>query len=433
MSTDPIDPTDPTEPTDPTDPTDVVHDLARRAREASYALAVATRADKDRALHAMADALLARAAEVLAANAEDVARAEADGTSAGVVDRLRLTDDRVAAMAQGLRDVAGLPDPVGEVVRGSTLANGLELRQVRVPFGVVGMIYEARPNVTADAAGICLKSGNAVLLRGSGSAAASNTALVEVLRDAVASTGLPADAVLRVPAESRDTVQALMRARGLVDVLIPRGGAGLIQSVVDGSTVPVIETGVGNCHVYVDASADPEQAVAVVLNAKTHRTSVCNAAESLLVHADLVDTLLPRLVTALQEAGVTVHGDDTVARLPGVVVATDDDHAAEYLSMDVSAAVVPDLEAAIAHVRRFSSGHTEAILTRDQAAARRFVAAVDSAAVLVNASTRFTDGGEFGFGAEIGISTQKLHARGPMGLPEMTSTKYVVTGDGHVR
>ncbi|MEO9323567.1 glutamate-5-semialdehyde dehydrogenase [Nocardioides sp. C4-1] len=410
-----------------------VQALAVRAREASYDLAVATRATKDAALHAMADALLVRAPELLAANADDVARAEADGTPANVVDRLRLTDDRLAGMTQGLRDVAGLPDPVGEVVRGSTLANGLELRQVRVPFGVVGMIYEARPNVTADAAGICLKSGNAVLLRGSSSASASNAAIVAVLRDAVTGAGLPADVVQLVPADTRDTVKALMRARGLVDVLIPRGGAGLIASVVEESTVPVIETGVGNCHVYVDASADPEQAVAVVLNAKTHRTSVCNSAESLLVHADLVDTLLPRLVTALQDAGVTVHGDETVARLDGVEPATDDDFGREYLSLDISAAVVADLDAAVAHIRRFSSGHTEAILTRDHDAARRFVAAVDSAAVLVNASTRFTDGGEFGFGAEIGISTQKLHARGPMGLPEMTSTKYVVTGSGHVR
>ncbi len=410
--------------------------LAARAREAAHELALATRAEKDAALHATADGLLAREAEVLAANADDVARAESAGTPANVVDRLRLTggpDGRVAAMASGLREVAGLPDPVGEVVRGSTLANGLELRQVRVPFGVVGMIYEARPNVTADAAGICLKSGNAVLLRGSSSAAASNAAVVAVLRDALTASGLPADAVQLVPADSHDTVKALMRARGLVDVLIPRGGAGLIQSVVEESTVPVIETGVGNCHVYVDASADPEQAVAVVVNAKTQRTSVCNAAESLLVHAAHTDSLLPRLVSALQDAGVTVHGDPTVAALPGVVAATDDDHAREYLSLDISAAVVPDLDAAVAHIRRFSSGHTEAILTRDQAAARRFVAAVDAAAVLVNASTRFTDGGEFGFGAEIGISTQKLHARGPMGLPEMTATKYVLTGDGHVR
>ncbi|MEI5674586.1 MULTISPECIES: glutamate-5-semialdehyde dehydrogenase [unclassified Nocardioides] len=410
-----------------------VIDVAVRARTASHDLALATRARKDAALHGMADALLARETEVLAANAEDVARAEAGGTPANVVDRLRLTSDRLAGMAQGLRDIAGLPDPVGEVVRGSTLANGLELRQVRVPFGVVGIIYEARPNVTADAAGICLKSGNAVLLRGSSSARSSNAAIVAVLRDAVVAVGLPADAVQLVPGDTHDSVKELMRARGHVDVLIPRGGAGLIRSVVEESTVPVIETGVGNCHVYVDAAADLEKALAIVLNAKTHRTSVCNAAESLLVHADVADAFLPQVVAALQAAGVTIHGDQAFASYDGVVPATDEDHGTEYLSLDISAAVVGSVDDAIAHIRRFSSGHTEAIVTEDQRAARRFTAAVDSAAVLVNASTRFTDGGEFGFGAEIGISTQKLHARGPMGLPEMTSTKYVVTGDGHVR
>lgn len=411
---------------------DVV-EVATRAREASHELALATRAQKDAALHAMADALLARAAEVLTANADDVQRAEDGGTAANIVDRLRLTPERIEGMAQGLRDVAGLPDPVGEVVRGSTLANGLELRQVRVPFGVVGMIYEARPNVTVDAAGICLKSGNAVLLRGSSSARSSNAAIVAVLRDAVVSADLEADVVQLVPGDTHESVKALMRARGHVDVLIPRGGAGLIRSVVEESTVPVIETGVGNCHVYVDAGADLEKALAIVLNAKTHRTSVCNAAESLLVHADVADVFLPRVVEALRAAGVTIHGDEAFAAYDGVVPATDDDYAAEYLSLDISAAVVPDVDAAIAHIRRYSSQHTEAIVTEDQRAARRFTAAVDSAAVLVNASTRFTDGGEFGFGAEIGISTQKLHARGPMGLPEMTSTKYVVTGDGHVR
>jgi len=410
-----------------------VVETAERAREASHGLALATRAQKDAALLAMADALLARADEVLGANAEDVARAEADGTAANIIDRLRLTPERLEGMAQGLCEVAALPDPVGEVVRGSTLANGLELRQVRVPFGVVGMIYEARPNVTADAAGICLKSGNAVLLRGSSSARSSNAAIVAVLRDAAASAGLDPDVVQLVPGDTHDSVKALMRARGHVDVLIPRGGAGLIQSVVEESTVPVIETGVGNCHVYVDAAADLDMALDIVLNAKAQRTSVCNAAESLLVHADVAEEFVPRVVAALQQAGVTVHGDEAFAAHDGVLPATDDDHAREYLSMDISAAVVPDLDAAIAHIRRFSSHHTEAIVTRDQAAARRFVAAVDSAAVLVNASTRFTDGGEFGFGAEIGISTQKLHARGPMGLPEMTSTKYVVTGEGHTR
>jgi glutamate-5-semialdehyde dehydrogenase len=410
-----------------------VAELARRARAASRDLALATRATKDAALRAMADALVAGADDVLAANADDVRRAEASDTDEHLVDRLRLTTDRVTAMADGLRELARLPDPVGEVVRGSTLANGLELRQVRVPFGVVGMVYEGRPNVTVDAAGICLKSGNAALLRGSSSAADSNAALVAILRRAVAGAGLPADAVQLVSADSRETVKELMRARGLVDVLVPRGGASLIRSVVEESTVPVIETGVGNCHVYVDAAADLDMAVAIVLNAKTDRTSVCNAAESLLVHATVADAFLPKVVTALQDAGVTIHGDDAFAAYDGVEPATDDDFAREYLSLDISAAVVPDLDAALEHIRRYSTGHTEAIVTGDQAAARRFVAEVDAAAVLVNASTRFTDGGEFGFGAEIGISTQKLHARGPMGLPEMTSTKYVVTGDGHVR
>ena len=336
-------------------------------------------------------------------------------------------------MADGLRQLVALPDPVGEVVRGDTLANGLELRQVRVPFGVVGMIYEARPNVTVDAAGICLKSGNAVLLRGSSSARRSNEALVDVIRGAVDVFGLPADAVQLVPGDTHESVKALMRARGLVDVLIPRGGAGLIRSVVEESTVPVIETGVGNCHVYVDRAADLEQALDIVVNSKTQRTSVCNAAESLLVHAEVADTFVPQVVKALQDAGVTIHGDRAFAAYDGVVAATDDDWATEYLDLDIAAAVVPDLDAAIDHVVRWSSGHTEAIVTRDLGAARRFAAEVDAAAVVINASTRFTDGGEFGFGAEIGISTQKLHARGPMGLTEMTSTKYVVTGDGHVR
>jgi glutamate-5-semialdehyde dehydrogenase len=410
-----------------------VESVALRAREAAQDLALSTRAAKDGALHAMADALVAATDEVLAANAEDLTAAAANGMPDAVVDRLRLDADRVAAMAAGLREVAGLPDPVGEVVRGSTLANGLELRQVRVPFGVVGIIYEGRPNVTADAAGICLKSGNAVLLRGSSSARRSNAAIVAVLRGAAAASGLPADAVQLVPGEGHEPAKALMRARGLVDVLIPRGGAGLIRSVVEESTVPVIETGVGNCHVYVDKDADLDRALEIVLNAKTHRPSVCNAAESLLVHAGVADVFVPRVLAAIQEAGVTVHGDEAFAAHDGVVAATEDDYAREYLSLDIAAAVVPDLEAALRHIRRYSSGHTEAIVTGSHDAARRFTAAVDSAAVIVNASTRFTDGGEFGFGAEIGISTQKLHARGPMGLPEMTSTKYVVTGDGHVR
>jgi glutamate-5-semialdehyde dehydrogenase len=416
-----------------TDAETAVREAAARARVASHELALATRATKDAVLQAMADALGAAEEPILAANAEDVARAEQAGTPTNIIDRLRLDADRLAGMAQGLRDVAGLPDPVGEVLRGSTLANGLELRQVRVPFGVVGMIYEARPNVTADAAGICLKSGNAVLLRGSSSARSSNAAIVDALRDAVAAHGLPADVIQLVPGDTHDSVKALMRARGLVDVLIPRGGAGLIQSVVNESTVPVIETGVGNCHVYVDASADFDQALAIVLNSKTHRTSVCNAAESLLVDSEVADEFLPLVVEALQGAGVTIHGDERFAEYDHVVAVTDEDHATEFLASEMSAAVVDGVEGAIRHIRAYSSGHTDAICARDQATIRRFTAAVDSAAVMVNASTRFTDGGEFGFGAEIGISTQKLHARGPMGLPEMTSSKYIVVGDGHVR
>jgi glutamate-5-semialdehyde dehydrogenase len=412
-----------------------VHDAAKRARAAAIDLAVASRADKDAALRAMADALLEACPQILEANAADVARAREAGTSEAMIDRLRLDEKRVEGMAAGLRDVAGLPDPVGEVVRGSTLPNGLELRQVRVPFGVVGIIYESRPNVTADAAGLCLKSGNAALLRGSSSAKSSNVAIVAALRAGITSVGLPADAVQLVPGDSHDAVKHLMRARGLVDVLIPRGGAGLIRSVVEESTVPVIETGVGNCHVYVDADADLDMAERILVNAKAQRPSVCNAAESLLVHADVAEAFVPRALAALGAVGVTVHGDAEVARLggSGVVAATDEDWDTEYLSLDIAAAVVGSLEDAIAHIRAHGSGHTEAIVTGSQAAARRFVAAVDAAAVIVNASTRFTDGGEFGFGAEIGISTQKLHARGPMGLPELTSTKYVVTGDGHIR
>ncbi|MFG2821287.1 glutamate-5-semialdehyde dehydrogenase [Kitasatospora sp. NPDC048365] len=411
---------------------------ARRAREAAAVLAPLPRSVKDAALVAIADALVARSAEITAANAEDVARAREAGTAESVIDRLTLNEERIAAIADDVRKVVGLPDPVGEVVRGYTLPNGLDVRQVRVPLGVVGIIYEARPNVTVDAAALCLKSGNAVLLRGSASAYRSNTALVEVLRAAVASAGVPADAVQLVPGESRDSVQELMRARGLVDVLIPRGGASLIRTVVEGSTVPVIETGTGNCHVYVDAQADLAMAVGILLNSKAQRVSVCNAAETLLVHQDVADAFLPLALAALAGVGVTVHGDDAVLKAAegtgaSVVPATDEDWAAEYLSYDIAAAVVPSLDEAVAHIRRWTSGHTEAIVTTSQAAARRFTQLVDSTTVAVNASTRFTDGGEFGFGAEIGISTQKLHARGPMGLPELTSTKYIVTGDGHVR
>ncbi|MGW7519042.1 glutamate-5-semialdehyde dehydrogenase [Streptomyces sp. NPDC054796] len=411
-----------------------VIETAHRAKAAAASLAPLPRTARDTALLAVADALTARTEEIVAANAKDVAKARAAGTADGIVDRLTLTPERIGAIASDVRDVVALPDPVGEVVRGSTLPNGLDLRQIRVPLGVVGIIYEARPNVTVDAAALCLKSGNAVLLRGSSSAYASNTALVGVLRDAVESVGLPADAVQLVPGESRESVKELMRARGLVDVLIPRGGASLIRTVVEESTVPVIETGVGNCHVYVDELADLDTAVDILVNSKAQRPSVCNAAETVLVHEGIAEAFLPRAVEALAKAGVTVHGDEAWQRAGGdVVPATEEDWGTEYLSYDIAAAVVPSLDDAVAHIRKWTSGHTEAIVTRDTDAARRFTALVDSTAVMVNASTRFTDGSQFGFGAEIGISTQKLHARGPMGLPELTSTKYVVTGDGHIR
>jgi glutamate-5-semialdehyde dehydrogenase len=404
---------------------------ALRARSAARVLRALPTDVKDGALRAMADALVERADEVLAANADDVAAAEADGTSAAIVDRLRLDAGRVAGVADALRELVALPDPVGDVVRGSRLPNGLELRQVRVPLGVVGIVYEARPNVTVDAAGLCLKSGNAALLRGSASAYRTNTALVAVLTEAGAKAGLPEGFVELLPAD-RASVGELLNARGHVDVVIPRGGASLIERVVRESTVPVIETGVGNCHVYVDASADPAIAEAIVLNSKTHRVSVCNAAETLLVHRDV--PFLPRLLSTLVEAGVTLHGDEPAgAAHDAVLPATDEDWATEYLSMDMAVRVVDDLPAALEHIARWGSGHTEAIVADSARAIAEFTAGVDAAAVMVNASTRFTDGGEFGFGAEIGISTQKLHARGPLGLPELTSTTYVVTGRGHTR
>lgn len=421
----------------PADVAEQVLAVARRAKTASRALAVATRSTKDAALEAMADALVRESARVVEANAADLERGRAAGTSAGLLDRLTLTTERVAAIADALRELAALPDPVGEVVRGSTLPNGLRLRQVRVPMGVVGMIYEARPNVTVDAAGLALKSGNAVVLRGGSAAARSNEVVVAVLREALEAQGLPADLVQSIDAHGRPGGVALMHARGLVDVLVPRGGADLIRTVVREATVPVIETGVGNCHVYVDATADPAMALPILLNAKTQRVGVCNAAETLLVHRDAAAGFLPSALTALADAGVTVHGDAATAGLAPegvtIVPATDEDWATEYLSLDLAVRVVDDLDAAIEHIRTWTSGHTEAIVTRDLAASERFVAELDSAAIMVNASTRFTDGGQLGLGAEIGISTQKLHARGPMGLAELTTTKWVVHGDGHVR
>jgi glutamate-5-semialdehyde dehydrogenase len=411
-----------------------IHAVAARSRDAAADLATLTRADKDAALHAMADALLQDADAVVTANARDLEAGRSSGMSDALLDRLALDGDRLAGMAQGLRDVAALPDPVGEVVRGYARPNGLEIRQIRVPFGVIGMVYEARPNVTVDAAGLALKSGNAALLRGSGTAYESNRALVEILATAAEKTGLPRDAIQLVPGTDRASVGYLLSARGLVDLIIPRGGAGLIDFVVRNATVPVIETGVGNVHVYVDAAADLDMAERLVVNSKTSRPSVCNAAETLLVHRAIAREFLPRISSALHAAGVVLHGDDDFAAADErVVPANDDDWATEYLSLDMAARVVADVDEAIAHIRRWSSGHTEAIVTADLQVARRFVARVDSAAVMVNASTRFTDGSEFGFGAEIGISTQKMHARGPMGLAELTSTKWVVVGDGQVR
>jgi glutamate-5-semialdehyde dehydrogenase len=420
------------------DVAEAVREVARRAKVASRVLARATRATKDAALHAMADALVTAAPQIVAANAQDVVAGRSAGMTAGLLDRLTLTPERVSAIAAALRELAALPDPVGEVVRGQVLPNGLRVRQERVPMGVVGMIYEARPNVTVDAAGLALKSGNAAVLRGGSAAERSNTVIVAVLGAALAEVGLPADAVQSIDAYGRAGAVALMHARGLVDLLVPRGGADLIQTVVREATVPVVETGVGNCHVYVDAAADPAMALPIVLNAKTQRVGVCNAAETLLVHAAAVDAFLPATLTALHEAGVTLHGCERTAAAgerAGVPVAaaTDVDWATEYLSMDLAVRVVDDLDEAIEHVLRWSSGHTEAIITNDLAAAERFTTELDSAVIMVNASTRFTDGGQLGLGAEIGISTQKMHARGPMGLAELTTTRWVVQGSGHVR
>jgi glutamate-5-semialdehyde dehydrogenase len=399
-----------------------VHDAARRARVAARELAILSTETKNSALHAAADNVLRDAGAILDANADDLAAAKAAGTAEAMLDRLALNPNGIDGIAAGLRQVAGLPDPIGELLRGSTLPNGLQLRQQRVPLGVVGIVYEGRPNVTVDAFGLTLKSGNAVLLRGSSSAARSNAALVKALRDALAIENRNVDAVQLLPSEDRASVTHLIQARGLVDVVIPRGGAGLIDAVVRDAMVPTIETGVGNCHVYVHESADLDVAEHILLNAKTRRPSVCNAAESLLIDRSIADQAVPRLTKALQHAGVTVHADPTEEELR-----------AEFLSMDIALAVVDGLDAAIAHVNEYGTGHTEAIVTTNLAAAQRFSERVDAAAVMVNASTAFTDGEQFGFGAEIGISTQKLHARGPMGLPELTSTKWIVWGDGHTR
>ena len=417
---------------------DLVAGLAGLAKTASRRLALLSRAAKDEALVAVADALVAAVPRLVAANAEDLERGRAKALSAGLLDRLTLDEHRIGAIAQAVRDITGLPDPVGEVVRGSTLPNGLQIRQVRVPMGVVGMIYEARPNVTVDAAALALKSGNAVILRGGSAAASSNRALVGVIREALAAEGLDENAVCLLDGGGHDAARALMTARGLVDLVIPRGGADLINTVVRESTVPVIETGIGVNHVYVDAAANLDMAQEIVLNAKAQRPSVCNAAETLLVHEAVAETFLPKVMAGLGSAGVVVHAGPELrahAEAAGAAyaLAGDEDFGTEWYSLDLSVRTVPDLAGALEHIQTFGTHHTEVIVTEDRAAARRFVAEVDAAVVVVNASSRFTDGGEFGFGAEIGISTQKLHARGPMALPELTTTKWIVEGDGQIR
>ena len=407
-------------------------ELGRRAQAAGRVLAQASTATKNEALHRAADLLVERAADVLDANGHDVATAEQACTAPTVVDRLRLTGARVDAMAAGLRQVAALPDPVGEVVEGWTRPNGLRITKVRVPLGVVAIIYENRPNVTSDAAGLCVKSGNAAFLRGSSAAIESNKVIAALLREGVAKAGLPEDVVLLVEDTSREAAVEFMRLRDYVDCLIPRGGPSLIQSILENATVPYVIDGDGNCHVYVDAHADLDMARDIVVNAKTQRPSVCNAAESLVVHAAVADAFLPAVAEALD--GVDLVGDDRArAIVPSIGPADGDDFGREFLDLRMSVAVVDDLDGAVAHINRFGTGHSEAIVTRDLAAAERFTREVDAAAVLVNASTRFSDGEEFGFGAEIGISTQKLHARGPMGLRELTTLKYIVHGEGQVR
>ncbi|MDJ0319857.1 glutamate-5-semialdehyde dehydrogenase [Pseudarthrobacter sp. PS3-L1] len=412
-----------------------VYAIADRSRAAARPMSRANRALKDSGLRAISTALVDQADAILAANAQDVSAGQANGTSAALLDRLTLSTARIEGLAAALENLAGLPDPVGTVVRGQTLPNGLRLRQVNVPMGVIAAIYEARPNVTVDIAGLALKSGNAVILRGGSAAAHTNEKLVEILRAALESVGLPADAVQSVDQYGRAGANVLMQARGKVDVLIPRGGRELIQTVVTTSKVPVIETGEGNVHIFVDESADAQMAVDILLNAKTHRPSVCNTVETLLVHSG--STALPAMAAALRAAGVTLHVDDRIrAALPSEVVsvpATDTDWETEYMDLDLAVAMVDSLDEAVQHIRTWTTGHTEAIITNDLANAEKFIAEIDSAAVIVNASTRFTDGGELGLGAEVGISTQKLHARGPMGLTELTTTKWIVQGEGQIR
>ena len=408
--------------------------ILEAARTAARTLATTPTGLKNLALHGIAAALRGNRGEILAANALDLAAGSDNGVAAGMLDRLRLDDARITALADAVLAISLLTDPVGEVVRGSSLPNGVRISQVRVPFGVVGVIYEARPNVTVDIAAIALKSGNAVVLRGGSAAENTNRVLVGLLQTAILQVGLPLASVQTIDPFGRAGATELMKARGYVDVLIPRGSTGLIQAVVTQSTVPVIETGAGVVHIYLDESANPQWAIDIVHNSKVHRPSVCNALETLLVHEAAAARLLPAVLAKLTDAGVTLHGDERVRDIyPAAVPATEDDWSTEYMGLELAVAVVDTLDDALAHIRRYSTGHTESIITNDVVNADRFLSEVDSAAVMVNASTRFTDGGEFGFGAEVGISTQKLHARGPMGLPELTSTKWIVRGSGQIR
>jgi len=413
----------------------VLH-LAEQAREAASALGITSTEQRNKALLVMAHALMTKQDEILAANQADMDAARTSGTGAGLLDRLELTPARLKSMSEALRALALLPDPIGEVIEGHTLPNGIEVRQIRVPLGVVGMIYEARPNVTADAAGLCIKTGNAVILRGGSMAQNSNITLATVLSKAACDAGMPEGCIQAIETTDHSAAEELMGLHGYIDVLIPRGGAGLIKSVVENAKVPVIETGTGNCHVYIHTAADPDMARKVVINAKCQRPSVCNAAESLLVDESVYETVLPAILKELEDNGVTLYADEKTRSLGAVMriePATEEDWATEYHELKMSVKVVSGLDEAIKHINTYGTKHSEAIITGDYAAARRFLQEVDAAAVYVNASTRFTDGGEFGLGAEIGISTQKLHARGPMGLTALTSTKFILMGDGQIR
>ena len=418
------------------DATVIISQLADTARIAARTLKTATAEERRAALHAIADAIEARSAEILSANEKDMARGRASGINPSLLDRLLLTPARIAGIADGARQVAALDDPLGRILRESVLANGIELQQISVPFGVIGIVYEARPNVTVDAAVILLMSGNAALLRGSSSAAESNQALVTVMRDALSATEISPDVIQLIPSDDRESVRALLHARGKVDLVIPRGSAALIRMVIDESTVPTIETGAGVCHVYVDEFADFAKALPITINSKVQRPSVCNAAETLLVHRNIAEGFLPLALKALDEAGVILHVDSDVLALAGVIpvnLATTQNWSTEYGSLEMNVAIVDSLEAASDHIAKYGTQHTEAIVTENKANAARFIALSDCAAVMVNTSTRFTDGEQMGFGAEIGISNQKLHARGPMGLEAMTTTTWIVTGDGQIR